>query len=161
MPFVDTNSHLTTKPSNFDIKCQSNSESYDQHGFLVTKFMGGGMVRILYQRLEVFSRRGSTLLLTGWSLSYTNHTWRPIKTDRASKCCRHAFLRQHKVSVHFPESSIFKEKVDHSFFFATNFSLTLLYEEKYYPEILSAQNNPAWCQLHPRLFIKKYIFNKH
>ena len=41
MPFVDTNSHLTTKPSNFDIKCHSNSESYDQNGFIGTKFKGG------------------------------------------------------------------------------------------------------------------------
>ena len=41
MPFLDTNNHLTTKPYNFDIKCQSNSESYDQHGFFGTKFRGG------------------------------------------------------------------------------------------------------------------------
>ena len=41
MPFLDTNSHLTTKPYNFDIKFQSNSESYDQHGFFGTKFRGG------------------------------------------------------------------------------------------------------------------------
>ena len=41
MPFLDTNSHLTTKPYNFDIKCQGNSESYDQHGFFGTKFRGG------------------------------------------------------------------------------------------------------------------------
>ena len=41
MPFVDTNSHLTTKPSNFDIKCPSNSESYDHHDFFGTKFKGG------------------------------------------------------------------------------------------------------------------------
>ena len=41
MPFLDTNSHLSTKPHNFDIKCQSNSESYDRHGFLGTKFRGG------------------------------------------------------------------------------------------------------------------------
>ena len=41
MPFLDTNSHLTTKPYNFDIKCQSNSESYDQHGFFGTKLRGG------------------------------------------------------------------------------------------------------------------------
>ena len=41
MPFLDTNSHLTTKPYNFDIKCQSNSESYDRHGFFGTKFRGG------------------------------------------------------------------------------------------------------------------------
>ena len=33
MPFVDTNSHLTTKLYNFDIKCESNSESNDQHIF--------------------------------------------------------------------------------------------------------------------------------
>jgi len=41
MPFLDTNSHLTIKPYNLDIKCQSNSESYDQHGFFGTKFRGG------------------------------------------------------------------------------------------------------------------------
>ena len=41
MPFVDTKIHLMTKPYNFDIKCQSNSESYDQHGFFGTKFRGG------------------------------------------------------------------------------------------------------------------------
>ena len=29
MLFLDTNSHLTTKPHNFDIKSQNNSESYD------------------------------------------------------------------------------------------------------------------------------------
>ena len=41
MPFLDTNSHLTTKTYNCDIKCQSNSESYDRHGFLGTKFREG------------------------------------------------------------------------------------------------------------------------
>ena len=41
MPFLDTNSHPTTKPYNFDIKCQGNSESYDRHGFFWTKFRGG------------------------------------------------------------------------------------------------------------------------
>ena len=41
MPFLDTNSHLTTKPYSFDIKCHSNSESYDRHGFFGTKFWGG------------------------------------------------------------------------------------------------------------------------
>ena len=41
MPFLDTNSHLKTKPNNLDIKCQGNSESYDRHGFWGTKFMGG------------------------------------------------------------------------------------------------------------------------
>ena len=42
MPFLDTNSHLTTKPYNFDIKCQSNSESYDQHVFFWGPSLGGG-----------------------------------------------------------------------------------------------------------------------
>ena len=41
MLFLWANSHLMTKPYNFDIKCKSNSESYDQHSFFVTKFMGG------------------------------------------------------------------------------------------------------------------------
>jgi hypothetical protein len=41
MPFLDTNSQLTTKPYNFDIKCLSNSESYDRHGFSGSKFRGG------------------------------------------------------------------------------------------------------------------------
>ena len=47
MPFLDTNSHLTTKPYNFDIKCQSNSESYDWHNFFETKFRGGQIVLLL------------------------------------------------------------------------------------------------------------------
>ena len=34
MPFVDTNIHLTTNVYNFDIKCHSNSEGYDQTIFL-------------------------------------------------------------------------------------------------------------------------------
>ena len=41
MPFVDTNSHLTTKLHNFDFKCQSNSESYYRNVFFGTKFRGG------------------------------------------------------------------------------------------------------------------------
>ena len=47
MPFVDTNSHLTTKPSNFDIKCHSNFESYDQHGFFGTKLRGGQKILLM------------------------------------------------------------------------------------------------------------------
>ena len=35
------NQTIKTKPYNFDIKCQSNSESYDRHGFLGTKFRRG------------------------------------------------------------------------------------------------------------------------
>ena len=41
MLFVDTNSHLTTKPSIFDIECHSISEGYDQDGFCGTNFKGG------------------------------------------------------------------------------------------------------------------------
>ena len=41
-----TQSHLTTKPYNFDIKCQSNSESYDQHVFLGPS-LGGGQTFLL------------------------------------------------------------------------------------------------------------------
>ena len=51
MSFQDTNSHLTTKPYNFDIKCPSNYESYDQHGFFGTKFREG---QTFYYRGEFF-----------------------------------------------------------------------------------------------------------
>ena len=51
MPFLDTNSHLTAKTNNFDIKCQSNSESYDRHGFW-DRVYGG--VSIFYLLWEVF-----------------------------------------------------------------------------------------------------------
>ena len=37
MQFLDTNSHLLTKPH----KSQSNSESYDQHSFFGKKFREG------------------------------------------------------------------------------------------------------------------------
>ena len=40
MPLVDTNSNVTTKPYNLDIKCQSNSESYDQYSLLAL-ILGG------------------------------------------------------------------------------------------------------------------------
>ena len=39
--FHFTKSHLTTKPYNFDIKCQCNLESYKQQIFFGTKFRGG------------------------------------------------------------------------------------------------------------------------
>ena len=39
MMFLDTNSHLTTKPYHFDIMCQFNSESYNRHN-LLAKFRG-------------------------------------------------------------------------------------------------------------------------
>ena len=67
MPFVDTNSHLTTKLHKFDIKCQSNSKSYDQHCFLGPKL---GVVRFFYLQWEVFPTKESALGLTGWTLSY-------------------------------------------------------------------------------------------
>ena len=67
MLFVDTKSHLTTKPSNFDIKCQSNSKSYDQHVFFGPSL---SVVRIFYLRWDVFTTRESALGLTGWTFSY-------------------------------------------------------------------------------------------
>ena len=54
MTFLDTNSHLKTKPYNFDIKFQSNSESYERHGFWGPS-LGG--LQILYYQWEVFSSR--------------------------------------------------------------------------------------------------------
>ena len=41
MPFLDTSSKLTTKPYNFELKCQFNSESYDQQFFFGTKVREG------------------------------------------------------------------------------------------------------------------------
>ena len=41
MAFLDSNSHLTTKPSNFDIKFHINFESYGRHSFCGTKFRVG------------------------------------------------------------------------------------------------------------------------
>ena len=67
MLFLDTNSHLTTKPYNFDIKCQCNSESYDHHGFCGTKFRGGQSCCCWW---KVFSTKESTLWLTDWTSSY-------------------------------------------------------------------------------------------
>ena len=67
MPFVDTNSHLKTKPTNFDIKKYCNSESYDQHNFFGPSL---GLVRIFHLRLEVFSTRESTLKLTAQTFSW-------------------------------------------------------------------------------------------
>ena len=56
MPFLDTNSHLRTKPYNFDIKCLSNSESYDRHSVFGTKFRGGQnfllLVGVFYNEIE-------------------------------------------------------------------------------------------------------------
>ena len=57
MPFVDTNSRLTTKPRNFDIKCQSNSESYDRHSFYGTKFRGGPIFFLLFTEGSFFNER--------------------------------------------------------------------------------------------------------
>ena len=53
--FLHANSHLTTKPFIFDLKCQSNFESYDWHNFLGPSLR---VVRIFfYLRWEVFSTK--------------------------------------------------------------------------------------------------------
>ena len=49
--FWTKNSHLSTKPYNFDIKYPSNSESYDHHGFFGTMFRGGQSFLL---KVEVF-----------------------------------------------------------------------------------------------------------
>ena len=69
MPFVDTISHLTTKPYNLDARCQCNSESYVKHNLFGTKFRGG-QTFCNFLRFEVFTTSESTILLTGWTLSY-------------------------------------------------------------------------------------------
>ena len=65
MPYVDTNSHLTKKLHNFDIKCHSNSDSYDRRKKNWDQFRGGQNLQ-----WEVFPTRESALGLTGWALSY-------------------------------------------------------------------------------------------
>ena len=67
MPFVDTNSHLMTKPFYFDIMCHSNSESYDRDGIFKTNFKGG---QNLLFTVGGFSMRESTMRVNGWSFSY-------------------------------------------------------------------------------------------
>ena len=41
MPVAYKNSHLTTKPCNFNIKNQGHYESEDQHIYFGTNFWGG------------------------------------------------------------------------------------------------------------------------
>ena len=54
MLFDDTNSHLMTKPSDFDIKCHSNFESYDRASFFGTHFKGSQLLLLLlFQRDRV------------------------------------------------------------------------------------------------------------
>ena len=73
MPFGDTNTHLMTEQYNFYIKCNGNSESYDQHGTLEPN-LGG--VRIVIDHESFFlSTREKTLWLNGWTLSYGTLSW--------------------------------------------------------------------------------------
>ena len=67
MQLVDTKSHLTTKPCNFEIKCQGNSERYEQHNFFASNF-GGGQ-KFVYLLGSCFE---STLVVTGRTLSCFN-----------------------------------------------------------------------------------------
>ena len=53
MPYVDTNSHLTSKSCNLYFKCQDNTERYIQH-FFWTNFGGS---QNLYFSWEVFSNK--------------------------------------------------------------------------------------------------------
>ena len=79
MLFVDANSHLTTKPYNFDIKCQCNLESYDQHVFFGTHLRGGGVKVFFFSfffinlQWEIFPTTESSLGLTGWTCLLWKH----------------------------------------------------------------------------------------
>ena len=77
MPFSNTNSHLTTKPCNFDIKDQGNSECYDRHLFSTPTL---GVVGILYSGLEVFTTKETILVVAGWNLSYEYSKCRDISS---------------------------------------------------------------------------------
>ena len=73
-PFLKTNSHLTTKPYNFDLKCRYNLESYYKYGCFDTKFRG---VRVFYYLTwKVIFTRESTLGLTVWAFSYSISLYR-------------------------------------------------------------------------------------
>ena len=68
MPFVDTNSPLTTKSQNFDIKRQNNSESSDRHSILLPSL---GLVRSFFCfTVGGFLTREGALRLTGRTPSY-------------------------------------------------------------------------------------------
>ena len=66
MLFGDTNSLLTTKPYNFDIKCQCNSKSYE------IRFLGprlGVVWFSIYIERFFFWKRETDIRLKGWTLS--------------------------------------------------------------------------------------------
>ena len=79
LPIVDSNSHLTTKPSNFDIKCWCNSKNNDQHGLWV--------VRIFVYIGKFFNKRERVLWwwLAGTSLK-DSWVWREALL--VSKVCQ-------------------------------------------------------------------------
>ena len=56
MPFLDTNSHLITKPYKFDIKCHINSESYERYGYFGTQ-LRGVRIFLLFLRWVFFNKR--------------------------------------------------------------------------------------------------------
>ena len=91
MPFLDTNSHMTTKPYNLDIKCQCNSESYDQHG---TKLRGGQNCLLLVGGF--FNEReysGADWLVPFLPKQYITHDLSLPKHDELAMTIRHPFLR--------------------------------------------------------------------
>ena len=63
MPFLNTNSHMKTKPYNFDLMFPCNTERYDRHGCFGTKFRGEG---------------GDLYLFWKWAIlvSVQGHFWR-------------------------------------------------------------------------------------
>ena len=67
MPFVGTNSHLTTKPDIFDNKCQNTSESLANMGFLGLSL---GVVRFFQQEREFSEAECPELHILSFSNTY-------------------------------------------------------------------------------------------
>ena len=68
MPFLDTNSHLTSKPYNCDIKCPGNSESYEQHGF-----WGPSLVGVFFNKREYSGADWMVLLICTKQTTFIFH----------------------------------------------------------------------------------------
>ena len=81
LPFVNTNSHLTTKPYNVYIKCQCNSETRTNTVFWDQIW---GCSEFVYVG-RLFITTETTLLLTGYSLSYLNNHNAVVEQPRVQK----------------------------------------------------------------------------
>ena len=103
MPLLNTNSHLTTKPYNFDIKCPSNYQSYDRHGYFGAKFRGGP--NFFGNSWVFFSTRESTMGLTGWSLSYGTSEFPDCGNLVGADCMRNLRWANMEPPMHFRKTN--------------------------------------------------------